>query len=339
MEEVFRLVLKMDFQSGMWSPISLAFIGFAVCVGIIKLILRSGAAQKFLDIPNGRSLHHTPTPRIGGVGVVAGISCAWLAELQGGVWWLMAPLLFLFGISVLDDMRGLPVRVRLLGHVIASGIFLVGLGWGGAHDLLALSAGLLAMVWMINLYNFMDGSNGLAGGMAVSGFLGYAVAAWLSGDWMMAAANMAIVGAAAGFLLFNFPSAKVFLGDAGSIPLGFLVAAMGLWGFRNEYWPIWFPVLVFSPFIVDATVTLIKRTIRGARITDAHREHYYQRMVQMGVSHEKVALVGYGLMTATVCSALAFRSQTHPWLLLLAWTVIYTCLLFWHEAVWKQRAR
>ncbi len=155
---------------------------------------------------------------------------------------------------------------------------------------------LLFTVWMTNLYNFMDGSDGLAGGMALFGFSMYGIAALLGDNDTFAMLNFSVAAAALGFLYYNFPPAKVFMGDAGSIPLGFLVAGMGLWGWQLGCWGAWFPLLAFSPFIVDASVTLVKRTLHGVKITEAHREHYFQRAIQMGWRHRQVALVEYVLM-------------------------------------------
>ena len=150
---------------------------------------------------------------------------------------------------------------------------------------IALALLALAVAWITNLYNFMDGSDGLAGGMSVAGFGAYSIAAWLAGDAATGALCAAISGASVAFLLHNFYPARIFMGDVGSIPLGFLAAALGIVGWRNDAWPLWFPLLVFGPFIGDATVTFFKRVARRERVWRAHREHYYQRMVRMGFGH------------------------------------------------------
>ncbi len=158
---------------------------------------------------------------------------------------------------------------------------------------------LLAIIWMINLYNFMDGSDGLAGGMSIAGFGTYAVAAYGGGLMELSVLAAALAGAAAGFLIWNFHKARIFMGDSGSVPLGFLAAALGLLGWQEGVWPMWFPVLVFSPFIADASVTLVKRYLRGERLSQAHRSHYYQRVLRMGLGHRGTALAAYVLMLAT----------------------------------------
>jgi UDP-N-acetylmuramyl pentapeptide phosphotransferase/UDP-N-acetylglucosamine-1-phosphate transferase len=119
--------------------------------------------------------------------------------------------------------------------------------------------------------------------------------------------NASIASAAGAFLLFNFHPARIFLGDTGSTTFGFLAVAIGLLGWRDGVWSIWFPVLVFSPFIVDATATLLRRGLQGERFWLAHRTHYYQRLILSGWSHRKTALVEYGLMLSCGICALAFQ--------------------------------
>jgi UDP-N-acetylmuramyl pentapeptide phosphotransferase/UDP-N-acetylglucosamine-1-phosphate transferase len=197
------------------------------------------------------------------------------------------------------------------------------------HGWIVAVAAALAVTWMLNLYNFMDGSDGMAGGMALIGFSCYGATAWVSGNEAFAIANFCIAAAAAAFLLFNFHPARIFMGDAGSIPLGFLAAALGMTGWMNGCWPMWFPVLVFSPFIVDASVTLIKRGLRGEKVWRAHREHYYQRLVRSGLGHRNTALIGYILMSASALSALwAARQHTSVQFgMVAAWIAVYLIML------------
>jgi UDP-N-acetylmuramyl pentapeptide phosphotransferase/UDP-N-acetylglucosamine-1-phosphate transferase len=193
----------------------------------------------------------------------------------------------------------------------------------------------LALGWMTNLYNFMDGSNGLAGGQALFGF---AALGWAAGDTPLAWTAWACVGAASGFLIFNFDPARVFMGDAGSIVLGFLAGALGLAGWQQGLWPLWFPLLAFSPFVVDATVTLLRRGLRGEKVWQAHREHYYQRLVRMGWSHRRTALAEYALMAAVALSALALRSA--PPLMQIAglvlWAVLFLLLMVQVDFRWRR---
>ena len=318
-----------------YSPIVAALVTML----LTTLILISKFNKGMQDIPNERSLHETPVPRIGGVAMMAGLLAGWALMLTSLKWWIVVPLIGLFVVSLLDDIHSLPVKKRLAAHFASAAILVIGSGLltqqGPVIGLLVL----LLTVWMTNLYNFMDGSDGLAGGMALFGFSVYGVAALIGHNDTFAMMNFAIGAAALGFLYNNFHPAKVFMGDAGSIPLGFLASAMGLWGWQSGFWEAWFPLLVFSPFIVDATITLAKRTIRGAKITEAHREHNYQRLIQMGWSHGIVALFEYGLMLGAGVSALAVLHEAFPWQVLAAWCGIYAILMLVLDAAWKRFER
>lgn len=291
------------------------------------------------DVPNERSLHSKPVPRIGGVGLLAGLLCGWALMLSALVWWVVLPLLILFMVSLLDDMHSLPVKQRLLAHLLAAAIMVAGSGLYAQQGVVIAVAALLCTVWMTNLYNFMDGSDGLAGGMALFGFGMYGIAALLSHNNPLALLNLCIAAAAASFLYYNFHPAKIFMGDSGSIPLGFLAAAMGLWGWQQGSWAAWFPLLVFSPFIVDASITLLKRALRGARVSEAHREHYYQRLIQLGLGHRNVAIAEYVLMFAVGASALLVLNDPLPWQMLLAWGIVYACLMLLLDARWNKFKR
>ena len=317
-----------------YAPIAAVF----VTLTLIAAILSSKLGKKIQDIPNERSLHSAPTPRIGGVGMMAGILSGWILMPGALVWWVMLPMLILFGVSLLDDMRGLPVRRRLLAHLIAAVLLAVGSGLFARHGVWAAILVLLFTIWMTNLYNFMDGSDGLAGGMALFGFACYGAAALIAQDDMLAMLNFTIAAAALGFLYHNFPPAKVFMGDAGSIPLGFLAAAMGLWGWQQGYWAAWFPLLVFSPFVADATVTLFKRAWRGEKLSQAHRSHYYQRLVQMGWGHRNTALAEYALMLLAGMSALwgIGLAHTGQYFLLLGWAIAYLALMVSIDKHWRE---
>lgn len=252
-----------------------------------------------LDVSNSRSLHEGTVPRIGGAAIAIGCTPALLGLPHAEP---VSRLLLLAGglslLSLADDWRSLPIVFRLSGHFVAAA--------GVVHSLdlpLGLAVpGAVALVWMTNLFNFMDGSDGLAGGMAVIGFSTYGVAAMASFQ-PLAWACFAIAAAAAGFLVFNISPARVFMGDAGSIPLGFLAGAFGLTGWSLGVWSPGFPVLVFLPFLADATVTLLRRLVNGEKVWLAHRSHYYQRLVQSGWSHRRLAFAAWALMV--VCSLLA----------------------------------
>ena len=315
-----------------YSPVVAALVSLI----LTTLLLISKTGKGIQDIPNERSLHDVPVPRIGGVGLMAGGLSGWALMFKSLAWWVVLPAIILFAISLLDDMRGLTARIRLLVHFVAAFILLAGSGMLLHNFPIALIV-LLGVVWMTNLYNFMDGSDGLAGGMTFWGFTAYGVAALMHGNDIQAMLNFSIGAAALAFLYNNFHPAKVFMGDAGSIPLGFLAAAMGLWGWQQSLWPAWFPLLVFSPFVMDATVTLIKRAIRGEKVWQAHREHYYQRLIRIGWGHYRTALFEYALMLAAGVSAIwaIHRLPGISWALFLAWGSIYAVLMLALDWRWK----
>lgn len=320
----------------------LALYYFPVAAALVTLILTaailtSKLSKKVTDIPNERSLHEKPIPRIGGLGLMAGVLVGWGLTWQLWVLPIVVGVLFLMLISFLDDLRELSASLRLLIHfIVASAVIGMTIfpssGWimGGIFA--------IAMVWMTNLYNFMDGSDGLAGGMALFGFSAYGLAAGMSGDTIFAILNACIAASALAFLMFNFHPARIFMGDSGSIPLGFLVAALGLMGWVKGIWPLWFPPLVFAPFAVDATVTLIKRAVAGEQIWRAHRSHYYQRLILMGLGHRVTALAEYALMIVT--GAMSIYMLTQPIYSQILWIFIlggvYGVLMVLIDVSWRQ---
>jgi UDP-N-acetylmuramyl pentapeptide phosphotransferase/UDP-N-acetylglucosamine-1-phosphate transferase len=318
----------------LWGPAVLAFL---VSLAVVRLLL-TRFARLALDQPNERSLHDRPVPRTGGIAVMAGAASAWL-WISPQLWLPLIRALGLGAVSLLDDVRGMSRRLRLALHVGAAGV----LCWYVLSPINALELVLLviAVVWVTNLYNFMDGSDGLAGGMALIGFSAYAIGAGTAGQVTLAMLCSAIGAGAAAFLLHNFHPARIFLGDVGSIPLGFLAATLGILGWRNDAWPLWFPLLVFGPFIADATVTLLRRLIRGERVWRAHREHYYQRMVLMGLGHRGTALVLYLLMLG--CAGAALLGRTQPpviqALAFLAGTAALAAAAVWADLRWARFAR
>ncbi|KVR34168.1 glycosyl transferase [Burkholderia ubonensis] len=305
---------------------------------ILRTLLATGLAWRLAtDIPNDRSLHTLPTPRVGGWGIVpvCVLAMLWLAPRM---WLIAVAAVGLAALSQLDDRRGLPARVRFAAHLTAV-VALIAVYPAAAPWWLLAGVGFV-MVWLTNLYNFMDGADGLAGGMALFGFGAYAVAA-LTGAHPspdLVAGGSAIAGAALGFLLLNFHPAKLFLGDAGSIPLGFMAGALGYWGWRRGVWPIWFPAMVFSPFIADASVTLLRRLLRREKFWQAHREHYYQRMVRSGIGHGRTAIYWYLIMLAGIIIALwaLGRQELQQWLLFVAWYGVLVCIGLAIDMRWRR---
>jgi UDP-N-acetylmuramyl pentapeptide phosphotransferase/UDP-N-acetylglucosamine-1-phosphate transferase len=312
----------------------LAALSFLVAFAAVRILL-SRFGSLALDEPNERSLHVQPVPRTGGIAILAGSALA--TPFVGGELWLpMLLALLLAVLSFYDDVRGLRRRTRFIVHFTAAALLI----WYVMNpmNLVEMLLLVLAVVWITNLYNFMDGADGVAGGMAIIGFGAYAVGAWLAGHYALAALCIALAAASAAFLVHNFHPARIFLGDVGSIPLGFLAAALGIVGWRDDAWPLWFPLLVFGPFNADATITLFKRLLRREKVWRPHRDHYYQRIVRMGMGHRTAALIGYVVMTICATAALLGRGQP-PALQALAFgagAAVLAAMALWVDVRWSR---
>lgn len=312
---------------------------FASALAILAMLNMKRALP--LDHPNHRSLHERPTPRTGGLAIMMGAAFGWaLSWPPYELMPMLALALVLSALTFIDDVRGLPIGLRFGLHFTAAAVFL------GTQPILpghwvGEAIALIAVIWMTNLFNFMDGSDGLAGGMAAIGFGFFYWAAYRDGMIAFALTAASLTGASLGFLLFNFSPARIFMGDTGSIPLGFLAATLGITGWQDRLWPITFPVLIFSPFIADASLSLAKRLLRGEKVWQAHREHYYQRLIRMGLGHKKTALFGYGLMFACGFTALLIQhsSALSQVAMVSAWAIAYGKLFHFIDKEWGERLR
>ncbi len=309
-------------------------------------LIQPTAALRLLDHPNERSLHKIPTPRTGGVAIITGlaagvVSAAYFLDGVQSLWPIAVAATAVAGVSFLDDRWRLPVGLRLATHVgaaalvILAGFFPSGLAipvsMGSPVEAAAFLLVVLFLVWVVNLYNFMDGMDGFAGGMAVIGFCAFAALGWLAGQPLFVTLNLVVVGAVGGFLIFNFPPARIFMGDTGSSTLGLIAGAFMFWASRDDIFPLWAGVLIFSPFVVDATATLVRRMLRRDNIWLAHKTHYYQRLVELGWGHKRTTLAEYGLMVLCALSAVlaSRRSSTVQLAVISGWVVIYAGLMIW----------
>lgn len=326
-------------QAMLFLPALAAFLASLACLAILLSPL---GRQLLLDRPNERSLHHVPVPRSGGIAIAAGVAACVMASDSTSLQEIV-PILgiagVLAGVSLMDDLLTLPVLLRLAGHLVAAGIVL-----GpciGIRDPMLFAVLLVAIAWFANLYNFMDGSDGLAGGMTVLGFGAYAWAAQQANHGALATTTAGIAAAALAFLMVNFHPARLFMGDAGSVPLGFLAAALGVLGWRDGVWPLWFPVLVFAPFVCDTILTLVKRLLRRERVWEAHKEHYYQRFLRMGFGHRGTALLEYAAMAGCAMAALLVRTSDPGTqaIVLGAAAVFLVAIAVWIDARWARWTR
>ncbi|MFQ6558116.1 glycosyltransferase family 4 protein [Pseudomonas sp. Lb2C1-1] len=272
-------------------------IFFVVCVVFfVSLVLTGGLrryalARSLMDVPNARSSHSVPTPRGGGVAIVLGfLSVLPILAFLGGLSWTFTWALLGAGAGIallgfLDDHGHIAARWRLLGHFLGAGWalfwlgglpalelfgFVLDLGWLG-HVLAAIY-----LVWMLNLYNFMDGIDGIASVEAICACLGACLLYWLGGFENLILAPLVLAMAVAGFLYWNFPPARIFMGDAGSGFLGIILGLLSLQAAWSSPKLLWVWLILLGVFIVDATATLVRRLLRGDKVYEAHRSHAYQ---------------------------------------------------------------
>jgi Fuc2NAc and GlcNAc transferase len=262
--------------------------------------------RQVLDIPNERSAHEHPMPRGGGLAFVITILMAvpLLADARflapNGSIALVSAGVFIASLGFLDDHGHVGSMWRLLGHTIAG---LLALYWVGGMPSLSfgsfvLHAGLLLnaltlfyLVWLLNLYNFMDGIDGLAGMEAVSVCLGMAGLYWFTGDEGLMVLPLVLASGVAGFLFWNFPAARIFMGDAGSGFLGFIVGVLSVQAAHVSGVFFWSWVILLGVFIVDATFTLVRRMLRLEKVYQAHSMHAYQHAARRFGCHPPVTLL------------------------------------------------
>lgn len=309
------------------------FVSAVATLLLISWLLRS-IEYSSLDVPNPRSLHSHPVPRSGGIAIAAGIFSGF-AMLQAPIVLVLSAALLVV-VSYFDDLYRLPIPARFSVQLVAAIAFAY--STLAVHPFPIFLLTVIGILWGTNLYNFMDGSDGLAGGMAVLGFSFLGVGAWVGGDETLLAECTIVGAAAAAFLLFNFPPARIFMGEAGSIPIGFLATALSLIGWHGGIWPAWFPAVVFSPFIADASLTLMKRLAVGERVWKAHNQHYYQRLVRMGWNHRRTALAEYALMFVSGAAALWALGQTPDlqFAAVLGMITLYATLALWVDSAWRR---
>ncbi|HEX7003929.1 MAG TPA: glycosyltransferase family 4 protein [Trueperaceae bacterium] len=308
-------------------------------------------SRRILDVPNGRSLHQAAVPRGGGLGFVTTILISlplmWFFFPADSPLWLA--LLGSLPIAVtgwLDDRFSLPASRRFLVHslVAAWAVWMLG-GLEGVRlgtielDLGAFGYPLawLLVVWLINLYNFMDGIDGLAAGQAVLvGAVG-ALLASAGGNVGLAWFAALVAASCAGFLQWNLPPARIFMGDAGSGFLGYVFAVVALYSEASGGPPLLVWLLLLGVFVVDSTATLIQRWLAGERWYEAHRSHAYQRAVQLGFSHRFVTLTVLGI--TAVLAAVAWVVNTLPALALPVALLDFGLLLLIWRYVYKRSRR
>ena len=268
--------------------------------------------------PGERQSHSLATPTGGGLGLIFSIVvttvCLQLFIPLPDFWWqnMLPGVVLLAIVGWRDDKFSVSSMIRLLVQLAVS-LWLLGFGWSEfslkGMGLLAVTA--VAMVWLMNLYNFMDGSNGMAGFQGVFAGMTMAVFFQIGGQHTMALVALVVAAACAGFLPLNFPQARVFMGDVGSVPLGFIFASLSVFGVMTGSLNLPVAMLIMSVFIVDATLTLLSRVFRGERWYTAHAQHVYQRLIAQGWSHRQVLLIYQAVNVIVVLPALVL-AEIYP---------------------------
>ena len=323
-----------------------ALVCFLIAFGVSYFgtlgLLRVPMATGFIDVPNERSSHEAPKPRFGGVAIVLSFYAAliwlWIERPETRSFFpLAAGSAVLFITGVLDDWRGLSVKMRFATQIVAAitvasfGIQLdhiyipavgnVDLGWFG------IPLTVLFVVGSINFYNFIDGIDGLAAGSAfiASGVL--ALIAMTLGHGQLALLLVAVAGSTIGFLQFNFPPSKLFMGDSGSTFLGFVFAYVALAGNSlSPELPVFIPLLILSSLYLDAGLTLFNRLLKRENIFEAHHTHYYQRLLSLGLNHKQVTLLEYLVIILLGVSAVVYfkAGRFFPAFISVCWVTLFT---------------
>jgi UDP-N-acetylmuramyl pentapeptide phosphotransferase/UDP-N-acetylglucosamine-1-phosphate transferase len=325
----------------MFFDLSFAMLVFGASMALTGLVLAQLQRRGIFDHPNRRSSHSIPTPRGGGLAIMpvivlcAGALAIIDADLPATV--VFGAAAILSAISWWDDLKGLPAALRLFSQAaaVAIGLGVMGDGQMIAQGLLPawLDHGLAALLWLwfINLFNFMDGIDGISGVEAISIGVGLWLVAQLSGaSGNLDSYALAVAGASLGFLYWNWPPARIFLGDVGSIGLGYLVGWLLLTAAGQGHWAA--AIILPLYYLADASLTLVIRALRGEKIWQAHREHFYQRAALGWASHLRPVAWLMALNAALI--GLSSVSLIWPeWALFcLLFAALPTGLLIWYFA-------
>lgn len=280
---------------------SVFYIGLAAVVTSCVLfpVRQTLARSGVIDRPNARSSHTAPTVRGGGVVIIAAVVAllSVFAFQFPALWALIAGILVLGAVSFVDDIRGVGALQRMVVHVVSAIAGFLGVLQAVPLSSVTLLLVIVSLFWVVgytNAFNFMDGINGIAGVQVAVTAVGTALLAFRLGVEMSHPIIVICLftgGAALGFLPHNFPRARVFMGDVGSAPLGYLLSLLAVWlSFECSPWVLFWVALLHANFVLDTTITVLRRVSTGAKLYEAHRDHFYQRLVRGGRSHTFVTL-------------------------------------------------
>ncbi len=322
--------------------VAVTVAAWAATWAVVRALIRF----RVYDTPNARSSHEQRKPRGGGLALLPVLLIAWIAAASWlgaappGFWLVVAAAPVLAVVSWFDDLRSLPVVLRLAVQALAIGLGTAAMDGAGPvfqgllPPLLDRLAAALLWLWFVNLFNFMDGIDGIAGVEASSLGIGLLlVGAVLAWPGVQVALPALLAAATLGFLVWNWAPAKLFLGDVGSVPLGYLLGWLLLVAAMNGAWAA--ALILALYYLADATITLARRGARGAKVWRAHREHFYQRAVQGGASHGRVAAQVLACNATLVVLAVLAAAGGWAWPMLAAGAASVAVLL----AILERRAR
>ena len=325
--------------------------GFICSAGAFWVLLKRPTPLLVLDVPTARGLHQTDVPRGGGIVITATVLlfAVWIALRTGFDWAGVISGVGLVGISALgylDDHYHLTVKTRLVAQLLLMGlVVLVTLDsavwrfFGYEVNLptyVVLVPALVILVWMVNLFNFMDGADGLVGfqSLVAALTLGY----WFGGAGIteLAILNFSLAGSVGAFLWFNWTPARIFLGDSGSLTLGAWFGCMGIIGVTQVGLPFEAFLVLFGFFVFDASLTLMRRLFQGKPLSEPHRDHLYQRLILAGWSHPQVALLtGFLGLLMAICASLIVKTPSWGlWCVVVAGSVL-VLFAIWASAIAK----
>jgi len=275
----------------------LLLIVLCISWGLTGWLRRYALSKSLMDVPNARSSHSIPTPRGGGVSIVV----TFLIVLAfSNLWLFFIAGFFVALIGWVDDHGHIKSSIRLLVHMVSSVIIVYSIDGLPTFNVFDFEADLgiygsilavLALVWILNLYNFMDGIDGIAGIEAITSTVSAGLILWFVFErYAQAELHFYLATASLGFLLWNWPPAKIFMGDAGSGFLGLMLGALMLYSMTYEKEMLWIWLILLAVFIVDATYTLFRRLFRGDKVYEAHRSHAYQFASRKYANHKSVTL-------------------------------------------------
>jgi UDP-N-acetylmuramyl pentapeptide phosphotransferase/UDP-N-acetylglucosamine-1-phosphate transferase len=279
-----------------------AGVAFLVAGTLVPMLVRFAVGRNLLDVPNLRSSHEVPTPRLGGVAIFLGTLAGAVLLRSEGMWPLLTAAALVWAVGLADDLSGLHFGVKAASQALAAAGLLILYPptiLSGAPGMLGIVVFVVAVFWIVSLsnaFNFMDGIDGFTGGVALVNALFLLSLVGTVGGFLPA-----LIGATAGFLIWNINPASIFIGDSGAYFLGFTLAAIALYApalSGQEWTPLGFLacVVVFTPYLFDTAHTLVRRLRSGAgkSIFLAHREHIYQRITPTTAMHRRTSNLYYG---------------------------------------------